>query len=50
MRSVTQASVVRPCFGERVSGDATLVIEREGGVFLAIVDALNTGGSCPLGC
>lgn len=33
----------RPCFGERFSGDTVIVEEREGLVFIAIVDVLGHG-------
>ena len=32
------ASLVRPCQGERVSGDAVVITPIEGGLFAAIVD------------
>ena len=34
---------IQPCLGERVSGDAVIVEEREKWVFMAIVDALGHG-------
>lgn len=33
----------RPCTGETLSGDAAVIVEREGGLLLAIVDALGHG-------
>lgn len=33
----------RPCLGQRVSGDATFVQERDGGLLLAIADGLGHG-------
>lgn len=36
-------SMVRPIWGERVSGDAVIVEELEGGLLLAIVDVLGHG-------
>jgi len=43
MGTVEHASVVRPCRGERVSGDAAFVAERDGSIFFAIIDALGHG-------
>jgi hypothetical protein len=37
------SSFVRPCPGERMSGDAVFVDQRNGTVFLAIVDVLGHG-------
>ncbi len=37
------ASLIRPCQGERVSGDAVVVRPLEGGIFAAIVDVLGHG-------
>jgi negative regulator of sigma-B (phosphoserine phosphatase) len=37
------ASRIRPCFGERVSGDAIVIRPLEGGLFAAIVDVLGHG-------
>ena len=37
------ASRIRPCFGERVSGDAVVIRPLEGGLFAAIVDVLGHG-------
>ncbi|MEM9540396.1 MAG: SpoIIE family protein phosphatase [Cyanobacteria bacterium P01_E01_bin.42] len=37
------AAFGRPCFGERVSGDNAIVEERDGFVFLGIVDVLGHG-------
>ena len=31
------SSVIRPCLGERVSGDAVVIQPLEGGIFAAIV-------------
>ncbi|MCW6036987.1 SpoIIE family protein phosphatase [Spirulina subsalsa FACHB-351] len=33
----------RPCFGERVSGDQALIDEKDGIIFLGIIDALGHG-------
>jgi len=41
--SVDYALFGRPCFGERVSGDTAIIEEREGLVFMAIVDVLGHG-------
>ncbi len=37
------ASCVRPCLGERVSGDTAVIEHRDDMIFLAIVDALGHG-------
>ncbi len=37
------ASVVRPCLGERVSGDTVVIEHRDDILFLAVVDALGHG-------
>jgi len=37
------ASRIRPCLGERVSGDAVVIRPLEGGLFAAIVDVLGHG-------
>ena len=37
------AFFIRPCRGERVSGDAVVIEEREGFVFAALIDALGHG-------
>ena len=37
------SSVIRPCLGERVSGDAVVIRPLEGGIFAAIVDVLGHG-------
>jgi serine phosphatase RsbU (regulator of sigma subunit) len=37
------ASLVRPCQGERVSGDAVVVVPLDGGLLAAIVDVLGHG-------
>lgn len=37
------SSFARPCFGERVSGDNALIEERNGFVFLGIIDVLGHG-------
>lgn len=37
------ASFGRPCFGERVSGDNAIIEQRDGFVFLAIIDVLGHG-------
>ncbi len=37
------AAVARPCFGELVSGDTTIVQSRNGTLFLAMVDVLGHG-------
>ena len=37
------ASRIRPCQGERVSGDAVVIRPLEGGLFVAIVDVLGHG-------
>lgn len=39
------AFFIRPCRGERVSGDAAVIEEREGFVFAALIDALGHGPS-----
>lgn len=39
------ASFGRPCFGERVSGDNALIEERDGFVFLAMIDVLGHGSN-----
>jgi serine phosphatase RsbU (regulator of sigma subunit) len=38
-----QASLIRPCQGERLSGDAVVIRPLEHGLFLAIVDVLGHG-------
>ena len=38
-----QASLIRPCLGERLSGDAVVIRPLEQGLFLAIVDVLGHG-------
>ncbi len=40
---VQVASVVRPCLGERVSGDTVVIEHRDDILFLAVVDALGHG-------
>ena len=35
--------IVRPCLGERVSGDAAVVTELDGGLLLGIADVLGHG-------
>jgi serine phosphatase RsbU (regulator of sigma subunit) len=42
------ASLGRPCIGERVSGDNALIEERNGFVFLAIIDVLGHGPNAHL--
>jgi phosphoserine phosphatase RsbX len=37
------ASLIRPCMGERVSGDAVVIRELEHGLFAAIIDVLGHG-------
>jgi serine phosphatase RsbU (regulator of sigma subunit) len=37
------SSMIRPCLGERVSGDAVVIRPLEGGIFAAIVDVLGHG-------
>ena len=37
------SSLIRPCFGERLSGDAVVVRPLEQGLFVAIVDVLGHG-------
>ncbi len=37
------ASIVRPCRGERVSGDTAVIEQRDGILFLAVIDALGHG-------
>jgi serine phosphatase RsbU (regulator of sigma subunit) len=37
------SSLIRPCPGERVSGDAVVIRPLEGGIFAAIVDVLGHG-------
>ena len=37
------SSLIRPCLGERVSGDAVVIRPLEGGLFAAIVDVLGHG-------
>jgi serine phosphatase RsbU (regulator of sigma subunit) len=37
------SSVIRPCLGERVSGDTVVIRPLEGGIFAAIVDVLGHG-------
>jgi len=37
------SSQIRPCLGERVSGDAVVIQPLEGGIFAAIVDVLGHG-------
>ncbi len=37
------ASRIRPCMGERVSGDAVVIRPLDGGLFVAIVDVLGHG-------
>ena len=37
------SSLIRPCLGERVSGDAVVIRPLEGGIFTAIVDVLGHG-------
>ena len=37
------ASLIRPCMGERVSGDAVVLRPLEGGLFAAIIDVLGHG-------
>ena len=39
------SSFGRPCFGERVSGDNALIEERDGFVFLAMIDVLGHGSN-----
>jgi len=39
------SSFGRPCFGERVSGDNALIEERDGFVFLGIIDVLGHGSN-----
>ncbi len=41
--AIEHAAVVRPCPGERVSGDATIVQPIEAGLLVAIVDVLGHG-------
>ncbi len=43
MGTLEHASLVRPFKGERVSGDAALVLEGDAGVLLAMIDALGHG-------
>jgi negative regulator of sigma-B (phosphoserine phosphatase) len=43
LSTIDCASFVRPCVGERVSGDAALVERRDGTLFVALVDALGHG-------
>jgi serine phosphatase RsbU (regulator of sigma subunit) len=43
MEMLEHASLIRPCRGERVSGDAALILPLEGGLFAAIVDVLGHG-------
>lgn len=40
---LTYSSLIRPCKGERVSGDATVIQSMEKGLFVAIVDVLGHG-------
>jgi serine phosphatase RsbU (regulator of sigma subunit) len=42
-RSVQTERCTRPCLGETVSGDAAVVVERDGKIFLAIIDVLGHG-------
>lgn len=42
-RHLEHASVIRPCLGERVSGDTVIVRSFEQGLFIAIVDVLGHG-------
>jgi len=37
------SSLVRPCHGERVSGDAVVIRPLDGGLFVAIIDVLGHG-------
>ena len=37
------AAFARPCLGERVSGDTVVIEQRDGIIFLAVVDALGHG-------
>ena len=37
------SSMIRPCLGERVSGDAVVIEPIDGGIFAAIVDVLGHG-------
>jgi len=37
------SSMIRPCQGERVSGDAVVILPLDGGIFAAIVDVLGHG-------
>ncbi len=41
--SLDYAFFGRPCFGERFSGDTVIIEEREGLVFIAIIDVLGHG-------
>jgi negative regulator of sigma-B (phosphoserine phosphatase) len=41
--SLAHSSTIRPCQGERVSGDAVVIQPIEGGIFAAIVDVLGHG-------
>ena len=40
---LAHSSTIRPCLGERVSGDAVVVRPLEGGLFAAIIDVLGHG-------
>jgi negative regulator of sigma-B (phosphoserine phosphatase) len=41
--SLEYSSLIRPCLGERVSGDAVVLRPLEGGLFAAIIDVLGHG-------
>ena len=41
--SLKHSSLIRPCMGERVSGDAVVIRPLEGGLFAAIIDVLGHG-------
>lgn len=41
--SLEYSSLIRPCMGERVSGDAVVIRSLEGGLFVAIIDVLGHG-------